>query len=250
MQESLILKDMSSSIGAGVMVCGTLFPLESFKKYIVGEVKTPHKPWTALTPFAFCVIPTTIIQCLMNEYHKRNGQIEKSDKRKIFESLSCGFVGAITGTFVENMVLQAKIFDIKPRVALKKMLAQSYSRPWKSFSMIACRDAIYTMAMFYGNDEVGKWVRKYTEKEEYVIFAIALYGMLGAIVSHPFDNIGTEMQKDDKKITIKEAFNRRLKNHGIIRGFWGAAWTRMIIFPVATNLIPAVKNHLDLYLKG
>jgi hypothetical protein len=59
-----LLNEFISSAGAGVAVSYLTFPLEGYKKYLAGGLKTKFNPFRGSTIFAVNIVPTTTIQLM------------------------------------------------------------------------------------------------------------------------------------------------------------------------------------------
>jgi hypothetical protein len=240
---STVVRDFVSSTAAGSVIAFTSFPAEGYKKYLQSGQTQKFEPFRGVGIFAANIVPTTAIQLTMDGYLKKFGGDNPSHTYQLATSFYCGVQGAMFATVVENCILKQQLKQTSMINALREMTQVSYTRPWKSFSMIAARDGIFTAYMLYGGDKTENHVREnYGSLAAYTSrFGL---GLVGTALSHPFDMVGTYMQKTDAKVSIVDAAKQIYKELGY-KGFFTGYGSRVFMFYTFGTVIPFVKTHLD-----
>jgi hypothetical protein len=163
--------------------------------------------------------------------------------QKMMASTYCGVQGALFATVVENCILQQQLYKTTPTVALKKMFEVGLTRPWKSYSMIASRDGIFTAYMLWAGKHADEHAKNNFNTAGYFLSSLAV-GVLGTALSQPFDMVGTRMQQTDNKISIVDAAKDVYKKGGV-RGLYTGFVPRLVMFYTFGNVIPWLKNQID-----
>lgn len=244
-----------SSMMSGAVVSFTLFPVELIKKSLVANMYDREFNFRenvrklnlirGANIFALNIIPTTTIQLFTNDMISPYIRNDASLSLKLLGSAFCGFQGAICATFIENFVTQLVKKDISSFQALKNLFEIGWLRPWASFSLIATRDAIFTICLLCINPEVRNYMQKnYSGKYGLEMLASFSVGFIGTILSHPFDTVATRVQTENTPQKIPAVVKEIFQSHGY-KGFFKALWCRVILFNCFTNMIPFVKKFID-----
>ncbi len=245
--QSKFASDFVSSVAAGTTIAYTFFPAEAYKKYLqnIKQGVTPKKfyPYRGSLIFAVNIVPTTTIQVTTDGYIQKYLQADASVPQKIAGSFYCGVQGALFATVVENCILKQQNEEIKPLEALRRMARVSPLRPWKSYSMIATRDGIFTAYMLGISKETEKFSKQFNSNYAYYALNFGI-GVLGTALSHPFDSIATHMQGTDTKISVRQAATEIIQTKGL-QGMYKGFIPRVIMFTAFGNIIPLVKKHID-----
>jgi hypothetical protein len=238
-----LISDFVSATAAGTVIAFSSFPAEGYKKHVQSGQLQRFQPWRGSLIFATNIIPTTAIQLTTDGYLQSYMAKDAGNFQKLAASFYCGVQGAVFATVVENCILKQQINKTSPLTALREMTQQSYLRPWKSFSMIATRDGIFTAYMLYGGNQVEDYVRNNISGYAAPVARLGL-SLLGTAISHPFDMVGTYMQKTEKPISIMQAAKDVVKDYGY-KGFFRGYRSRVLMFYTFGTIIPFVKKHID-----
>jgi|GEM_PF-1334328 hypothetical protein len=247
-----MFREFLSSAGAGVAVSYLTFPLEGYKKYLVGGLKNQKfYPFKGSTIFAANIIPTTTMQLMTDGFLKNHFKENSSISTNVIISSYCGIQGAIVATLVENCIIRQQVLNCGPKAALKDMFSHGYLRPWKSYRFIATRDGVFTLFMLQINPSVKQYVREHSSNNNLYEFIASLWvGFIGAFLSHPFDTMATRMQKTHEKMSLRSTINDVLTNLGGYKGFYVGFPYRVGLFFTFSNVIPAVKDMLENFLSN
>jgi hypothetical protein len=252
-----------ANLFAGITVAYSCFPVQGLKKWWqsrqMGETLTSwrdYKLFRGSTFFAANVVPTTVIQLTTNNYIQANIINDSSSfYAKLFVNIICGMCGATFTTMVENVILRQQIMGKGPIAAVRNMLNQSILRPWKSYSLIATRDTLFTMNMFCVVPEVKK-ICQDRFHGNFWLESIARFGVgiIGTALSQPFDTMATRMQITHQPMSIREAYLDCRKNLTSISKkerpilcLYTGFFFRLIMFNIFSNVIPYVQKKTTQY---
>lgn len=241
--QSRVGRDLMSSTVAGIFTAYGSFPAESYKKYIQSSQTGRFHPYRGSTIFAVNIIPTTAIQLTTDGYLHTFMQKDAPHSHKIAASFYCGVQGAILATVVENCILHQQLHKLGPTSTMLKMIKHSPLRPWKSFSMIAMRDGIFTSYMLWAGKETEEYAKRIMPAS-YTPIAKFAVSILGTAISQPFDVIGTHMQKTDNKISIIDATKQVMQANNYKNIFAGFI-PRLFMFYTFGTFVPFIKEHVD-----
>lgn len=246
-KEKSLIKDTFSSIVAGMTVSYTTFPLEGLKKHLASGIShQDFKLWRGSLVFALNIVPTTTIQLMTDRFLKRFVNENSSTPLRLLQSAYCGFQGAFFATFVENCIARQQVLKSGLSFAIKDMFQQGYLRPWKSFPLIATRDSIFTLFMLLINPEVKQYCAAVYPGNTYASYLMTfMVGFIGAFLSHPFDTMGTRMQRTHEFMSFRSAANDVMINLGGYKGFYKGFLCRVCLFTAFSNTIPYVKEWVD-----
>lgn len=251
--EDRFTSNLVSSAAAGTTIAYTFFPAESYKKYLQlpKDDRGTFRPYKGSLLFAANIVPTTAIHMVTHGLIESATKGNSSGIQKMVESFYCGVQGAMFATVMENIVLKvnqkSQAAENKPLDILKNMYKQGgVARLWKSYSMVATRDGIFTAYMLWGGNKGYEFAQKNLPAPWSYLGNLGV-GVIGTVLSHPFDMTGAHMQRTDEKITARQAAKEIYQADGI-KGFYRGVAPRFIMFFAFGNIIPFVKNHIDGYI--
>ena len=189
--------------------------------------------------------PTAVIQQLSDQYWKQQGSANPSNQ--IAATLFSGAVGGVASTVVENMLLQQQIKKASASQALISLYEQSPTRIFRGMQMIMLREAIFGWCYLSGVVQAGNYAAEHYGAR-YRMPVQILVGMMGALVSHPFDTTATTMQQHGYTKT-RHAVQHLLREPNAIKAFYKGGLMRMGLFTtgiiVVSNTRQAVMNQLQ-----
>ena len=235
---------------AGLFIAYTTFPLEAMKKLRQVGIKraeygVPFYRGSAV--FAGNIIPTTALQFGINNLLSPWAGNDAPKYQQFAVAMASGIGGAVTATFVENTIIRQQVMRCGPIAAIQDMAAQSYLRPWKSFPLIAGRDAIFTAWMFI----VAPTVRTHVDAtygSSYILPASIAIGVLGATLSHPFDTMATRLQKTHARLTYGAVCRNLITEFGKMGLLRGLPF-RMLLFIIFSNVLPEAEKDAEFSLR-
>lgn len=248
----------TGALGA-MAVAYASFPAEGFKKYVQSgqyheykELKNSGAPldvlkkhkfrfYTGSTLFAFSLVPATAIQFGLKHLEKYIVPKDANWLARGFYYGCCGAGGAIAATFVENtVVLQQTRKQTAPQVLRFILFEKGILRGWKSYPQIAFRDFVFTYCMFEGGPKTRSYMREKFGKWGSPIGGLFV-GLLGVLLTHPVDTVGTLRQKTEKKFGFIEGVKKLYAINGI-RSFYRGASARCLLFTTYMCLMPFAKS--------
>lgn len=241
-----LLSDFVSGTAAGSVIAGGFFPFESYKKYVQGGRPGKFVPYKGFGIFAINIIPTTVIQVMTNGYLKSMMSENASISQKLAASFYCGLQGALFATVVENCIMSQYIYNTKMLSTLNAMYKTGWQRPWKSYSMIASRDGIFTAYMLGVGEEIDKYANQNLSYGYSMLLRFGA-GFIGTGLSHPFDMVGAKMQQTNRKISPLTAAKEIMAERGY-KGFFTGFGSRLVMFNAFGVAIPYIKKHIDEYI--
>jgi len=238
-------RDFFSSVTAGTAIAYSTFMFEGLKKRLQTGQKISWKfsdLFAGSTSFAVSITPTTTIQMTADSVMKRYMPDDASPLTKLMQSAFCGIQGAIVATPVENIIIRQQMAKAGPKWVIKDMYNQGgMFRFWKTFNLIATRDGIFTACMLFVNDKVVTFAKdKFGSKAEYP--ALLAVSAIGAGLSHPFDTIATNRQKDHAKTSLVQFTSNFINQHGY-KGLYKGIGPRFGLFFAFSNLIPFFRDY-------
>ena len=262
-----------ASMGAGVVVSYSTFPLEATKKMLEAgnltnkqvvdyvwrtKMTTPQlfaDSWKkgylqflyrGSFAFALNVVPTTTIQFTFNEKLKAWLPDDGSHIKNISRNALAGMFGATTAVIVENTVVRQQILNKALWPTLRHdLFTQSLLRPWKSYPCIATRDSIFAVCMFWGLPEANKYVeRNLGTGYLYSIPTWFTVSVLGTLLSHPADMIGTQQQKTHAIKPVSQICKEIYNSHGL-KGFYKGAPQRFLLFSTFMGGLPKLEKYFN-----
>lgn len=240
----ILARTVVSNLVAGLVVSALFFPLESAKKIfqqgkrfdlsykdmfselrISGHIQG-YVPYRGLPVFALNIVPTTFIQLTVEKELQKYIPNDSSNTMLILRALTSGSIGAVTATIVENTITRQQVMQGKFIPTLRDMWNISPSRVFKTYPLIAIRDSIFTLNLFFLHPKVERYLKdKYSDRflSSSYFSAIPL-SVLGATLSHPFDTLATNLQKTHEKSDyqkiLKELLNSQLGFRSLFRGLF------------------------------
>ena len=208
------------------------------------------KPYRGSLLFAVNIVPTTAIQWGTDSITKEYLPKDASLLQQLAASAFNGYVGAIAATPVENSVIRQQRMKSGAVEAVKDMLQHGASRPWRTYGLIGTRDAIFTMWMMSLMPAVDAYTKNNLD-EQYHWPINFMTATLGAMASHPFDTVATNIQKSHEKIgALKMA--QQLYKEGGVNAFYRGIGFRIFLFFAFSNGIPELKKAADygIYNRG
>ncbi len=271
-----LFRNISSSIVAGTTVASLTFPAESLKKWMQSNQETLDKnyqilkdakitpqslgsswvnnfvtvkdavckseyiPYRGLSVFVVNIVPTTIIQFMVEETLKKVMPSTPNLYQSVAASAFCGVVGAVNATFIENTIVRQQVMKAGPISTINDMFRNSIFRPWKSYPGIATRDGIFTLFMLniipnavaIAKDNFGDWTA--------VPVRVAM-SFAGAALSHPFDTVATLQQKSHEKAPFIDTAKKLYQEHGV-KGFYRGVMCRTLMFGTFAYVLPKVRD--------
>lgn len=261
-------KTIASNLMAGLAVSTLFFPLESLKKVLqqgekfnlsynqiyrqlraTGQV-AGYVPYRGLPVFALNIIPTTFIQLTVEKALEEYIPSDSSNAMLVLRALTSGAIGAVTATIVENTITRQQVLKTDFIPTLKEMWKVSPARMFKTYPLIAIRDAIFTLNLFFVHPKIEKYLKE-NQSDSVLstryISAIPL-AIFGAVFSHPFDTLATNLQKTHEKSNYLKALNQLVKNDLGFRSLYRGLQARIPLFYGFIVVIPGVRNRCEAFI--
>lgn len=226
-------RDFAANAAAGLAVSSTLFPLESAKKLMQRgeELKLSKREifrqlfktgkvgdyvaYRGFSVFALNIVPTTFIQLTAEKNLAEYIPDDAPAPLLAVRAIACGILGAITATVVENTITRQQVTKANFIPALKDMWAISPLRLFKTFPLIAVRDSIFTLNLFFINPVIQKYLKENYSDNNVLsskYFSAFLSTLIGATASHSFDTVATKLQESHGKSNYVETFNQLINS--------------------------------------
>ena len=245
-------RDLVTASMASLLIAYTTFPVKAFKKYQQAEQKArgiPFKPFRGSTPFVANIVPTSAIQLATKGVLSQCLPENANFLQQLIASGFCGVTGAITATPVENSIVRQQVMQAGAMPTIKDMLQHGYLRPWKTFYLIAARDAIFAMLMLSVLPSLGTYAQKNNLDARYYWFANIASTAVFTALSHPFDTVATNLQMTHERKSSITVAKTLYKKEGMLAFSRGFNARLFLVFAFA-NGIPPLKQAGDHYLYG
>ena len=232
------------------------YPFESIKKRVERGEKLewkhfhPEELYRGATSFATSVAIATLGQMTARRLIQSLPSYDSNKwQHAATSALAAGVVGAFVGsTPVENTILVQQVHQVGPKEAIKIMLRQGITRPWVGFPELAGREAIFALTMLFGTKKAEEVVQEKTGNEKLAFVAGLGAGVLGAVVSQPFDMLATQRQKVDGKISSLDAVRRLFIEQGA-KSFFTGLRARVFLFVGCAMMIPPAEARVAQLMK-
>ncbi len=246
-EEASFFESLVTGSAAGVGIAYSTFPAEGFKKHCQTRQVGGFKPYRGSLLFAVNIVPTTAIQWatdgVLRSYMPENAVFSQ----QLAASAFCGVTGALTATPVENSIIRQQMMKAGAKAAVADMMKQGVLRPWKTFGLVATRDAIFTMWMMSILPALKARTKEMDERTQ--LLANLTGSALGAAVSHPFDTVATNIQKSHDSARAAAMARELFLKEGM-RAFYRGYPSRLFLFFAFSNGIPVFKQTADHCIYG
>lgn len=242
----------SAALG-GAAGAAAAYPFEGLKKSVQSGLITglrpalklffqPRELYRGTSAFAGSLIPTTIIQMSLQNYFD---SLALSDTDKQASVVLSGASGAFASAAAEKLILTQRYLKMGPSDAVKYVVKnQGFFALWHGFTPLAIREAVF-----------GACMLKFGQKAnaEFGFAGTIGVGFAGAVISHPFDAIATQMQLstfannangETKPVTAREVAKKIIKEQGVKSLYKGLGW-RLGLFTTCMVTIPKASTAID-----
>lgn len=184
--------------------------------------------------YTACIVPTSVIQQMANEYCKRQN-IANPYFPQWIATLFSGALGGIASTVVENVLLEQQMKNQKASQAIKTLCNESSTRIFRGGTLIMVREAVFGYCYLTGSKQAGDYAKK-TLGASYAVPAEITVGVVGSIVTHPFDTMATTMQQHGYT-KVSQAAKHLLSQENAIKAFYKGGLARVGLFTTTMIVI-------------
>lgn len=229
------------------------FPFEGLKKRIqTGQQISLHlkELYRGATPFAVSVTIATVASMTFNDLlRKIPGYDYSSPVCNGASAITSGMLGALVGsTPVENVILTQQLKQMRPTQAIVTMVKErGLRRLWVGFPELALREAGFAGAMLWGVDAARAQVLSKTDSKPLAEAAALGVGVVGAVITHPFDTVATIKQKSDGRLSSRQAIEEIYRGYGL-KGFFRGVSSRVVLFTGCAYTIPGITGIIQKWL--
>lgn len=181
------------------------FPFESVKKRLQSNQPLPNanmgirlwfkESFRGVGSYALTNIPASVVQQMTNHYFEEQTTISHTLAGKTIQVVIAGGVGGVPATIIGNTLLEQQLKKIKPTEALSNLLKEGgYTRLLRGASMTMVREAMFGFCYLKAMDDASQYASSHWGPA-YAIPAQVTVGVVGSLLSHPFDTIATTMQR-------------------------------------------------------
>lgn len=236
-QNTLIAATTSGFIGAyaGFFFQATKKRLQSGQQLPriseIGPRKWVRETFRGSFSFSVCLVPTSVIQQMTDEYCKRQ---HITDARWMTTFFS-GALGGIASTFVENVLLQQQMRNASARDAIQALLRESPTRIFRGGYLIMAREAVFGFCYLSAAKQASDYATCQFGST-YAFLAQMIVGVVGSLISHPLDTMATTMQQYRLTKASDAARHLFLEKKGI-QAFYKGALARIGLFTTTMIVI-------------
>lgn len=265
---SEFLLNSVSGLVSGTMAALITFPSEAMKKKkqsnqgpigfrpfaLVTYGNSVRVLYTGCCAFAASVGPTTLVQ---TSTHAILNSLKESTGIKInpiFQTIISGASGSICSSFVENTILTQQLLQKQklphgPMDAIRFNSSKNIFSLWCGFSLLAVRESIFGALALGTADQFASTVSNYYQNSTLYFPSKLAIGVIGALLSHPFDTLATIKQKENF-VNSKKPFRIAVRDFYIehrFKGFYKGGFYRIFLFTgcmliISATLDPLKKN--------
>jgi hypothetical protein len=207
----------------------------------------PREIYRGSTAFGTAVMGNTFVLVTFQRLiQKTPGYDPKSETWKAVSAVGAGVLGGmLASTPVENIILTQQLHQLGPIATIRKLFAQSLTRPFVGMPELMMREAGFAAVMLYGTRAAADYVREKTKKASLVLRESAAWTaglavcFLGATGTHPFDTVATIKQKANGALTSRVAWTSLYQQEGFL-GFFRGLSGRIPLFTGCAIIIPLV----------
>lgn len=207
------------------------FYFEGLKKRLQSDQKIPNRTNLNLNTwlkesfrgagtYAACNIPATVVQQMANNFLKKQQRSDTAIEQATTAIVSGG-LGGIPAVILGNILLEQQLKAIGAAEAFKNLLTHGISRLFRGTSLVVVREAMFGFCYLKGVNEAGNYAATHFGSM-FVLPAQLTVGVIGSLVTHPFDTVATAMQRYDYK-SIKDAGTALWKENGVTAFYKGGA---------------------------
>lgn len=202
----------------------------------LGPLGWVRESFRGVSSFSGSLVPTCMLQTTV-EYQLKQRNLTDTQAGKVAENLISGAAGGFASTLVENIILSQQLNKTGPAAAIKNLLAEGPTRPFRGLPLIAGREAVFGFCYMKGATEAGNYAANHYG-EAYVMPAKLAVGIAGSIVSQPFDTMATTMQTNGYR-NSSSAVKHLWQEKGS-RAFFSGGLARVGLFTTAMLTIEKV----------
>lgn len=241
--ETLVSSALGGAIGG--FIC---FPFEGLKKRLQSHqliVYSPRELFRGAPSFSVSVTAATVGCMFFNRLlHSLPSYDPSSSLSQAISAVASGALGAFVGsTPVENTILRQQLEKLGPLSAIRSLFREGITRPWLGLRELAMREAGFAGAMLWAVPAARDEVYEKTKSISLAGVAEVGVGILGALLTHPFDTVATTRQHSNGRYSIAETVRRLYETAGIGAFYRGGA-NRCVLFTGCALIIPEVQKRV------
>lgn len=204
----------------------------------LGPKKWCRETFRGSLSFSLCLVPTSVIQQMADEYCKRHNI---ADTRWIATCFS-GALGGIASTIVENVLLKQQLQNAKARDVIQTFFRESPARIFRGGQLIMAREAIFGYCYLSAAKQASDFA---TQKfgNSYALPAQVMVGIAGSLISHPFDTMATTMQQHGYT-KVSDAARHLCSTDKVIKAFYKGGLARIGLFTTTMIVIGETQRAL------